>query len=255
MKIDFNRLILLLLPVRLRTVVLFSVLRVLMSPIVSLYVDLQAYMTNRRRRASATPQAMSIQAIVYAETGVSIRISPNNDANSLSPDFYVSYADDATPAEVTAAKYVITRYKLVGKSYEVKGADIPFIKTWSGASCVVEAIQATDSHGWSDNVCAVYVAESPVNEIGVIINTSRKSAYIRASSAVTSNLVVSILIEYDSMSPPGEVVVFQIQSGLTISPTVTFNVNANMITAADAISIDPQSDANYTYQFTGIINN
>lgn len=140
MTINFNRLILLFLPVRLRTVKLFSLMRVLLSPVVTLYATYTAYVDRRRLRLSATPQAAIIERIVFAETGVSISISPNTSSDA-SPDFYVSYNADATAAQVTAAKSVIDRYKLPSKVYQVQGSVVPYTREWSDFLCSVETVE------------------------------------------------------------------------------------------------------------------
>jgi hypothetical protein len=187
--------------------------------------------------------------MVYAETGVSISISPNNDANSLSPDFYVSYPDDATPAEVTAAKYVIDRYKLAGKSYQVQGSVVPYSHSWSDYLCEIVAITTADSHNWSDYLCAVQEVGLSANYLTLTIDTSRKRAKVTASLPVASSVTLRIAFSYIDVVGDIEVREFVINAGTIGGVWVYINPNAYTIAETNLQSMSPISDSTFNYIF------
>jgi hypothetical protein len=188
MRIDYDRLILLLLPIRLRTVRLVSLLTVLIAPIVILHDNFHAFAEKRRLRAAATPQALMLERLVLSETGLSVKILPVE--SGASPDFEVKHPDNASAADVAAAESVIDRYKLAGKSYRVVGSVVPFTNDWSDFICTVASIAAIESVDWTDMVCKVITENKPVN----MIRISQQGTLFKLISGqpVTSDVSVTV---------------------------------------------------------------
>ena len=195
MKIDYDKLIVLLLPVRLRTVRLFSLIQVMLAPIKRLHDEFHAYADLRRLRASATPQALMIEQIVLAETGVSIQIVPV--ADTISTDFEVKHPDDASAADVLPARSVVDRYKLAGKTYRVVGSVIPF------------------SHEWSDYVCAVGIySEYKMSLFHYMqVGTYKIEAIIESVDGLNAASDVQIVIHVTGNSGFNEMMTFVIPAG------------------------------------------
>ncbi len=188
MRIDYDRLILLLLPIRLRTVRLVSLLKILIAPIVLLHDSFHAFAEKRRLRAAATPQALMLERLVLSETGLSVKILPVETGTS--PDFEVKHPDNASAADVAAAESVIDRYKLAGKSYRVVGSVVPFTNEWADFICTVADIAAVESENWTDMVCKVISENKPVN----LIRISQQGSLFKLISGqpVTSDVSVNV---------------------------------------------------------------
>jgi len=243
MRIDYDRLIILLLPLRIRTVRLISLLRVLVSPIVIMHDNFHIWSEKRRIRAAATPQALMVEQLVLSETGLSIKIIPVEIG--ASPDFEVKHPDDASAANVEAARSVIDRYKLAGKSYRVVGSVVPFTASWSGFICVVSEIIAVESQEWTEPVCQVIAETLPVNQIRVI----QVSAIIKliALYPVTSTISCVIIFphpdDYRNES-------FTIQIGESESGSISYIPQLQSCSVLSGPT--PATDENYEYQILTI---
>lgn len=242
MKIDYDRLILLLLPLRIRTVRLVSLLRVLISPIILMHDTFHTWAEKRRLRAAATPQALMLERLVLSETGLSVQILPVE--TGASPDFEVKHPDNASAADVEAARSVIDRYKLAGKSYRVVGSVVPFTIAWSDFLCAVAYNAAEETQEWNDMVCAVISTNRPVNQIRV---SQRGFDYrLYSNQPVTSDITVTIEFTQDASmgsqvgSVTGIIYAGQYEVGLT---TMSYVQSYRCIEGPT-----PSSDANFTYE-------
>jgi len=243
MKIDYDRLILLLLPLRIRTVRLVSLLRVLISPIILMHDSFHTWAEKRRLRAAATPQALMLERLVLSETGLSVQILPVT--TGASPDFEVKHPDDASAADVEAARSVIDRYKLAGKSYRVAGSVVPFTHNWIDFICGVSEIVAVESQEWTDKVCAVITENKPINVIRVSQQGSLFMLY--SNQPVTSDVSVTIFFTEDPAmgtemggDVTGVILAGQYQVELT-------NM-AHVLSYTCSSGPTPASDANYEYK-------
>jgi len=196
----------------------------------------------RRLRAAATPQALMLERLVLSETGLSVQILPVE--TGASPDFEVKHPDNASAADVEAARSVIDRYKLAGKSYRVIGSVVPFTNIWSDFVCAVADNAAEESQEWTDMVCAVISTNKPVNHIIV----SRQGDFYRliANQPVTSNVSVTVrFIQDETMGGDMIDVPCIIASGQYLASIATvINVVSYFIIEGPV----PSSDDNYEYQ-------
>ncbi len=243
MRIDYDRLILLLLPMRLRTVRLFSLLRVLVAPIRELHDLFHLFADKRRLRAAATPSPMMLEQLVLSETGVNIQVLAVTD--NASPDFEIIHPDDAPAEDVLAAKSVIDRYKLAGKTYRVQGSVIPFEPEWSDFKCAVGAIVAADSIEWIDRVCAVRVEDLINNQITVSIQNSTVKAL--SQYPVTTNVTVDAEFYWNDGVNSGMIYkTFTIPAGAAQSSEQAINHSMD-ISISNITDINPTSDGQYNY--------
>lgn len=248
MRIDFDRLILLLLIVRLRTVRIFSYLQALIKPIVSQYEDFNRYAELRRLRASATPQALMIEKLVYAETGVSISIVPVSDF--ASPDFEVIHSSDATAADVLAARSVVDRYKLAGVTYRIQGSVIPFSAEWTDKVCALSQVISLDSADWADRVCAISESQLAVNDIRVQFSTDGTAARVYATYPVASTVSVSVDFQWQQNSNSGvESKTFTIVPGDIYSVYKALSTRETFVVMTSG-SVTPSQDSTYQYYYT-----
>lgn len=251
MRIDFDRLILLLLIVRLRTVRIFSYLQALIKPIVSQYEDFNRYAELRRLRASATPQALMIEKLVYAETGVSISIVPVTDF--ASPDFEVVHPSDAPAEDVLSARSVVDRYKLAGVTYRIQGSVIPFTYDYADKVCARQQIESVDSYQYTDKVCAIKNVTKPICLVGVYLEEFG-IARIVTNRPVESGLSLTVRFTwYDDQVSGGsdnQVVTLTILDQYTQGePTqLKFGTNQN-VSWALLSGPNPSSDDYYEYAY------
>lgn len=121
------------LPVRLRTVRLFSLLKVLISPIRTLYSAFLTWSAKMRLKASGTPQVCILKRLVFDELGIAIDIE---EGDGKPVDFIIktSFADTDKERQLFA---LLDKYKLAGKSYAYSNNAITFDCEWSRYVCEV----------------------------------------------------------------------------------------------------------------------
>ena len=121
------------LPVRLRTVRLFSLLKVLLSPVTALYEKFLSWRIRMRLKASGTPQACILKRLAFDELGIAIDIE---EGDGKPVDFIIktSFTDTDKERQLFA---LIDKYKLAGKSYAYSNKAITFDCEWSRYVCEV----------------------------------------------------------------------------------------------------------------------
>lgn len=125
MKIDFNKLIELLLPTFLRRPRLFALLRSLISkPLQNIFSRFYIWRAKSRYEASVTPQVCSL---IHAVERTFDCVCEITELDGKPYDFLVSI-DRST--DLNAIREFIDKHKLAGKSYIFKLGDVSFAAEW-----------------------------------------------------------------------------------------------------------------------------
>lgn len=248
MRIDFDRLILLLLPIRLRTVRLFSLLQVFLSPIATLYNQLMIDINLKRYRVACTPQTVWLEKIIKIETGVTVGIQT---ADGKPNDFVVTYPS-TTPERVSLAiQSIIDRYKLAGRSYAMIGGVATNISTWGGY--VVELIEdatVIDSTAWGDYVNELINVGQVPCYLYAAFNQYEGEVTLFSEVPVASDVSVRILFRWKHHgNNASKTVDLIIRDAELISDPITldFVVDAGTLTGEIISGPTPASDNDYIY--------
>ena len=155
----WNRWILELLPGRRRTLMMYALCVVLVSPIVKLYGECGAWRARMRVKTGGTPQVCMLRQIIKDELGIDVLIE---EGNGKPIDFIVktSFMNVDIERQLFA---LLDRYKLAGKSYGYENAEIRFVAEWTGYVCeqgelVVEWVKyvcevAQRTAKWTGYIC------------------------------------------------------------------------------------------------------
>ncbi len=155
MEINWNRFVVLLLPLRMRVATVFSFIRSVLAPVVYLFNLLQNYEADIRYKLAHTSQVWSIEAVLNDAFDISLRriyisdaggevvtlINRDTDGNALiinrdsdvnpliihndsayfggSYDFIVNIPYQFSEADMYRLKALVDYYKLAGKRFDV----------------------------------------------------------------------------------------------------------------------------------------
>ena len=143
----WNRWILELLPGRRRTLMVYALCVVLVSPVVKLYGEFVDWRAKMRVKTGGTPQVCMLRQIIKDELGIDVLIE---EGNGKPIDFIIktSFVNVDMERQLFA---LLDRYKLAGKSYGYENAEIRYVAGWTKYVCergelVVE---------WAEYVCEV----------------------------------------------------------------------------------------------------
>lgn len=131
MNINWNRWIMELFPLKMRTVLIFAFSKVLNAHIITLYTEFTKWQKKMRVHAGATPQVCMIKKIVRDEMDIDIQIE---EGNGKPVDFIIKTSFSSVDKERQLFA-VLERYKLAGKNYGYENAEITLSGVWSQYSC------------------------------------------------------------------------------------------------------------------------
>lgn len=129
--IKWNKWILELLPIEKRTLVVYALCAVLVSPIVRLYGEFVDWRTRMRVRSGGTPCVCMLRKIIKEELGVDVLIE---EGNGRPTDFIIktSFVNIDMERKLFA---LLDRYKLAGKSFGYENSEIIYEGRWMAYLC------------------------------------------------------------------------------------------------------------------------
>lgn len=129
--IKWKKWILELLPTSKRTLMMYALCLVLISPIVKLYGEFIDWRTRMRIKSGATPQTCMLRKIIKDELEIDVLIE---EGNGKPTDFIIktSFVNIDVERRLFA---LLDRYKLAGKNYGYENAEIRFVVEWTEYVC------------------------------------------------------------------------------------------------------------------------
>jgi hypothetical protein len=260
MKIDFNKLIVLLLPTFLRQTVLAYFIEACIKPAKVLYNDLVSWAEEKRLELATNYQICYLEAYLnYKLLGSFDRKIVIVNSDGITTDFSV-----VVPTTVTVDTYrlkaIVDKYKLIGKRYEVVGGTVSYQYEWQ--SFYPEILSVDDAAKWGDFYPEI---ESVKKDAFICIEITSNQPHIYASAyaidsngdsvKVTSDVVIQLNVQWRLESNWNEknsaTIELTISAGNSLSPTSTIN-NVNdfqELSGSSVNSITPATDDNYIYNY------
>lgn len=244
MKIDFNKLIELLLPTFLRRPRLFALLRVLVSkPLQSLFSRFNIWRAKSRYEASVTPQACSL---IHAVERTFDCVCDIQELDGKPYDFLVSI-DRST--DLNAIREFIDKHKLAGKSYIFKLGDVNFVAEWF--NYVHEDIIELYMAEWIMHV----EEEDGINNINIRLLSNMDNSWTVIATAdkpVKSDLFISVSVVYrippnGEMHHGGDASVSLGFGETTVERPIALTLEPGALVSYTSIAF-PGSDEFYTYK-------
>lgn len=246
MKIDYHKLVELLLPTFLRKPRVIALLHVLVAkPLQSLFTKFHIWRLNSRYEATVTPQVCSL---IHAIERTFDCVCEITELDGKPFDFLVEI-DRST--DLNAIREFIDKHKLAGKSFTFRLGDVKFAAEW--LNHVDEDIIELWSAEWIEYVNE----EDGVNGIQIDIQQESSEEWIataRSEKPVKSILEIQVTAYYRPVGGPLAV------AGFTSIPMYEgeSTASARIYMQADVVNITevkgwvyPASDFYYTYIITG----
>lgn len=230
---DWRRWIIERLPERLRVKGMMAVCMVLTVPIRVLHEEFVAWQRRMRTKVAGTPQVCVLQKIVKDELGLDVLIE---EGDGKPTDFIIktAFVDVDKERRLFA---LLDRYKLAGKSYGYKNAEVKFSYEWAEYVCE----QRTVFVQWSGYVCERKYR--PTNHIKCNVTGSRVT--VTPEFAPTSELIVTIDDSWwQGQNWIQHSVKLTLPKNSTIPVIGTWQYDTSPITA----TIDIKEDNNYIYE-------
>lgn len=174
--IDFNRFILTYLPHSLRRVTIYSILQVLISPVVRLYNLFLSFRQEQIIKQSGTSQTIMLKKMVHDQLALDIDIEEDT---GLSNDFIVKVASQELDKERQLVA-LINKYKQAGKSFTLNNAAVIFTQAWGDFVCEIAEL----NYNWGGFVCEI--SAQVLNQITVL--AKYVATYGHGSITVTAEL-------------------------------------------------------------------
>lgn len=131
MNINWNRYIIEHLPISLRKIGIYALLKVLLSPILYVYNKYVTYSNKMRQQSAYTPQVCMLVKIIHDELGL---ISTIEESDGKPYDFRV-VVDVANTDVERRLIALISKYKLAGKNFVLNNAAITWQQVWDNYQC------------------------------------------------------------------------------------------------------------------------
>lgn len=188
MNIDFEKLILLVLPIRIRNGVKYIV-KAIASAIQNLYDEYQLWQIDMRLQAQMTCQVMYLELILnYRLLHTFTRTIFITDGDGVTVDFIVN-VPAAVQVDANQMIGLIEKYKTYGKRYTIGQSQYTYEVNWSDFVCE-KVLMSYEAH-WSGFVCEqTYVDEIRDNIISA--ETVDLMIHVTSSEPVASNVMVRI---------------------------------------------------------------
>ena len=249
MKIDFNKLVELLLPTFLRRPRILAMLRVLVAkPLQQLFVKFHIWRLKSRYEASVSPQVISL---IHAIERTFDCVAEITELDGKPYDFLVSIDRSA---DLNAIREFIDKHKLAGKSYIFKLGDAAFSVTW--ISYVDEYLVEEYTATWIEHidasgiVCNIRAFWNNLNYPDFPEITRGRVIDLDCSEAVTSDLVFTLKIEIIRGGNTSIITeTTAIEEGERVMMRMadeqdTFNIPYKII----SVTVSPESDEHHYYE-------
>lgn len=237
MRIDFEKLIKLILPTFLRTS-LQNLIIPAASTFQNLYEDYQLWETDMRIQAAVTCQVIYLEMILnFRLLNTFTRTIYITDGDGVLVDFIVNVPSGVT-VDANRLVGLIDKYKTCGKRYTIGQSSYTYEINWSGPVC--EKSLLTYSSAWSDMVCE-QTEQAP--QTTNLISATAVDMMIRVNSQypVTSDVVVTVQYVIAGVVHTVEV---RISMGNDSAFSDSFGVPVTQIQAMGAA---PEFDSMYRY--------
>lgn len=218
--IKWNKWILELLPIGKRTLVVYALCAVLVSPIVRLYGEFVDWRTRMRVKSGGTPCVCMLRRIIKEELGIDVLIE---EGNGKSTDFIIrtSFVNTDVERKLFA---LLDKYKLAGKSFGYKNSEILYDSRWIAYLC-----EKTRSN--------VVTVTFYYYEYGMDLMT------IESELAVESDLNLHVVFIYQSDNGEGQLGSdFILEAGKSYFEIDTWNFKG-----FKEVRLSPESDVKYDY--------
>jgi hypothetical protein len=262
MKIDFSKLVVLLLPTFLRQTVLAYFVETCIKPAKVLYNDLVSWAEEKRLELATNCQICYLEAYLnYKLLGSFDRQIVIVNSDGITTDFSV-----VVPTTVAVDSYrlkaIVDKYKLIGKRYEVVGGTVSFQYEWE--NFYPEILSVDDASKWQSFYPEI-VSVKKEAYINSYVRESGGNVYLSISLLdsdgnpllATSEIYVWLKLNYSASGAASTYWsgVFNVGIGNYLSPeqiTIINNEYEELI-SVEVESINPTSDDNYNYN-TGQTN-
>lgn len=151
---NFQKLIVILLPFSLRKPRIKSLLYVLIYPIVKCYDNLMLFRDDRMIKMNVTSQAPWLERIIFLETGLLANIRNSDEQVDFIVD--VDGVDPESPEDINKVnriKALIERYKMAGRSYSMKLANMVMISEYQSDQYVCVKMDKLYDVQYTDQTC------------------------------------------------------------------------------------------------------
>lgn len=246
MIIDWEKYTRLLLPIKLRTLLLIELIRTMIWQIPRAASDFNVWADGAKYRANLNASVVALQYLIQHEFGVLATIE---ELDGLPTDFLINV--EGTVDEVRL-KALIDQYKLAGRSYVFRLGTVVFSAAWTNYQC--EDIVELYSAKWSDYVCEDDGIVTITAEIRKV-DAENVELTFTANREVTSDINLTGQISGQAYGNSFLAAVFNatITSGsYTTSVTVqldTFEADAYYYIEPGSVNVTPPSDLIYNYTF------
>lgn len=236
MKIDYERLLQLLLPTFLRTGLRF-IIQALAYPFKQLYAEFELWQTDIRIQAAVTCQVMYLELILnYRLLGTFDRLITISNGDGITVDFNINIPDNKT---VDGAMLIalVDKYKTYGKRYQIENIQQLYGYEWNEPVCELNSL--TYQYDWINPVCE-QVNEKRNN--GLVLTTEGGTLTVTADYPVTAQMVIEVRLQ-----AVGETMVEVMYMNFGESVSVSHGYDSILILEAGISRISPTEDDNYNY--------
>lgn len=203
--IEWSKYILSILPLTLRRMGIYSLFRVMISPIVLLYNAYLSWRQSQIVKQAGSPQVIMLKKLVYDKLGLVIDIMEDTGKPN---DFIVQ--TDTTDVNVQRRLYaLIQSYKLAGKSFTFANQAVQFIQSWSDYVCETLAITQT----WGGYVCEALPRSICTVNITVDRVDDSETRIIVFANQFPADIYLDIVVEYNDEVTVGETIHYSKLSG------------------------------------------
>lgn len=262
MKIDFSKLVVLLLPQTLRQTKLAYFIEACAEPFKVLYNSLVSYNATKRLEIATNYQTCYLEAYLnYILLGSFDRQITITDGDGITVDFYIVIPTTVS-VNIYRVEAIVDKYKLIGKRYSVIGGSVTYASTWQ--TFLAEIVSVTNVGVWQTFLpeiitttkdIDVNLTATPYKESGTLI----MEVYLQDNTLAESTLTVVIAYTYaiqTDRTEQGHIKYLQKKDTLFIyadssASQETIEASYGGGTIVDnswkIVSITPESDAYYNY--------
>lgn len=248
MKIDFHKLIELLLPTFLRSPRILALLRVLVAkPLQRLFVPFYIWRTKSRYESSVTPQVCSL---IHAIERTFDCVAEITELDGKPYDFLVSIDRSA---DLNAIREFIDKHKLAGKSYIFRLGDAAFSATW---------LNHVDEH-LIEEYATTWIEHVDASEIVCYVDFVWNNLAFSDWPDIGRGRIVRVISDKPVTSDLDFTLRIEIAGGAVVTETITLsNGKTEMMRMADnqirpgeyakviSVTVTPEADNQHFYYLT-----
>jgi hypothetical protein len=245
MKVDLQKLILLLLPTSLRSKSVSEFIRSLLLQVQRTYDEFCLFLHDAKYRANADASVISLEHHIEREFDVPAKIT---ELSGRPTDFLVTVDGNVDESRLRS---LIDSYKLFGKSYVFKVAGVEYISEWMEHVCENMSVEYVSE--WIGHVCEN--KEAVIISHTVHVDPLGFSIEVHSSKSVYSDVHFTVFVYY---YPPQSQGIFQTAeaSGVIIAGNSHATVYADhpeniLPQTTSGISVSPGEDERYYYRAQG----